>query len=305
MKLNSGNDSENGDNRRQHVTYIDTDSLFIRLGFFLKNQGVNIKVWDSMEQKVRIEYLLKLSKYIENNINGRMYEETQNVDYLSNVHRDDFSIEFKQEIVCTKALHISPKMYAFRVINEEGFDCDRIDAKGVESVRSTSPKAFRNGLKDLLELLLTSGTDDDIITYISDNIQKYYGAHPEDISVNIGVNNIRKYSDKETLYKKGTPYQVKGAISYMYLLKELDLDYKYEPISEGDKCRFTYIKHNKWGIAGITYFEWPKEFKEYGIIPDVELQVEKYFLGKMRILLDPINKLSLLDSSNNSESDFF
>jgi DNA polymerase elongation subunit (family B) len=291
--------------REQFVSYIDTDSLFIRLGHFLNLQGVNIEVWDALDKDTRVKYLLKLSKYIEDNINDRMFEETQRIDYTSAVERDDFTIGFKQEIVCDNALHIAPKMYAFHVINEEGFDCDKVDAKGIETVRSSSPKVFRNGLKGLLKLLLTATPDDDIVDYVSDKIVEFYSARPEDVSVNIGVNNIQKYRAPEGGYIKGTPYQVKGAISYMFLLKELGLEYKYEKIKEGDKCRFTYVKKNKWGINGITYFEWPSEFKEAGIVPDVDLQIEKYFIGKSKILLDPIHKLNLLDSSNNAESDFF
>ena len=292
--------------KEQFISYIDTDSLFIRLGHFLKLQGVDIPTWDALPQDVRVKYLLKLSKYIEDDINDRMFEETQVVDYTSAVKREDFTIGFKQEIVCDNALHISPKMYAFHVINDEGFDCDKIDAKGIETVRSSSPKVFRNGLKGLLKHLLTSSPDEDIIDHISDRIVEFYSARPEDISVNIGVNNILKYRDPEGAgYIKGTPYQVKGAINYMFLLEELELDYKYEPIQEGDKCKFTYVKKNKWGIAGITYFVWPSEFTDNGIIPDVDLQIEKYFIGKSRILLDPIHKLNLLDSSNNAEADFF
>ncbi len=291
--------------REQFVSYIDTDSLFIRLGHFLKRQGVDIPVWDALPQATRVEYLLKLSKYIEDDINDRMFEETQCVDYTSAVDREDFTIGFKQEIVCDNALHISPKMYAFHVINEEGFDCDKVDAKGIETVRSSSPRVFREGLKGLLKLILTSTPDDDMISYISDKIVGFYTAQPEHISVNIGVNNILKYREPDDKWKKGTPYQVKGAINYMFLLREMKLSHKYEPIHEGDKCKFTYIKPNKWGIAGITYFEWPKEFKAQGIIPDVDLQIEKYFVGKSKILLEPIHKLNLLDSSNNAESDFF
>ncbi len=297
--------SNNQKDRLPYISYIDTDSLFLRIGFFLKNQGVDIEVWDALPQPVRVEWLIRLSKFIENDINDRMFNETQCVDYTSDVERDDFAIEFKQEIICDNALHISPKMYAFHVINEEGFDCDRVDAKGIETVRSTSPKVFRNGLKGLLKLLLTSTPDDDIVDYVTEKIIEFYTAIPEDISVNIGVNNIGKYSDPDTKYRKGTPYQVKGAINYMYLLKEFRLERIYEPIQEGDKCKFTYVKPNKWGIAGITYHRWPTEFKENGIIPDVDLQIEKYFVGKSRILLEPIHKLNLLDSSNNAEADFF
>jgi len=291
--------------RESYISYIDTDSLFIRLGHFLKVQGVNIPSWNALDKKVKVGYLLKLSKYIENNINERMYNETQLVDYTSMVDKDDFSIKFKQEIICDNALHISAKMYAFHVINQEGFDTDKVDAKGIETVRSSSPKVFRLALQGLLKLILTNTDDDSIKIYISDKIVEFYSASPEDISVNIGVNGITKYKEGESSYSKGTPFQVKGAINYMFLLKELGLSHKYEPIHEGDKCRFTYIKKNKWGIDGITYFEWPKEFKEHGIIPNYDIQIEKYFLGKAEILLNPINKNNLLSSGNNAEADFF
>jgi DNA polymerase elongation subunit (family B) len=277
-----------------YISYIDTDSLFIRLGLFLHNQGVDKSKWDSLPQDTRVKYLIKLSKIIEGEVNKRSYIELQKGDYSSMVDKDDFCIKFKQEIICSNILHLGPKMYAFHTINEEGFDCDKIDAKGIEIVRSSSPKVFRTALKDLLKHLL-KGYDDDFLYEMVERYKKdFYNSKPEDISVNMGVNNISNYVNEDFSYKKGTPYQVKGVANYHFLLNELKITHKYEYIKEGDKCKVVYIKKNKYGFDVISYYRWPKEFIDNGIQIDNDTMIEKYFLAKAHIILDPINRQDIL-----------
>ena len=115
-----------------YISYIDTDSLFIKLGFFLEKQGVSKEKWDNLDQDVKVKYMIKLSKLIESRVNERSFNELQIKDYGSTVPENDFSIKFKQEIICSNILHLGPKMYAYHTINDEGFDCDKIDAKGIE-----------------------------------------------------------------------------------------------------------------------------------------------------------------------------
>jgi len=277
-----------------YVAYIDTDSVFIMLNQYLIDQGVDIEKWNAIDKDTKVKFLLRLSKEIETHVNDKSYNHTQLVDYNSIVDQDNFSIKLKQEIVCSNALFLAPKMYAFHVINEEGYDTDNVDAKGIEIVRSSAPTAFRNALKTILELLLKGHSDEELSTLVDKFKKEFYKAKPEDISVNIGVNGIDKYIvDGE--YRKGTPYHIKGIAHYHFLLKELGIEHKYEHIKEGDKCKIVYLRPNKYGLDTVTYYKWPKEFFDNGILIDYDIMIEKYFINKAKIILDPINRAGILE----------
>jgi len=276
----------------------DTDSVFIKLNKLLINQGVDIQKWNTIDQDIKIKLLLKLSKNIEDIVNDRCYYDVQLNDYNSIVQEDDFSIKLKQEIICSNALFIAPKMYCYHIINDEGYDCDKIDAKGVEIVRSSAPTIFRNALKKILERLL-KGDDDSVLSGIVEEYKdKFYDTIPEDISVNIGVNNLDKYINEDNHYLKGTPYHIKATSHYHCLLDEFDINQKYERIKEGDKIRLVYIKKNKWGFDTVGYYKWPVEFDDNDIQVDYDKMIEKYFINKAKIILDPINKTKILDDDS-------
>lgn len=284
--------------QNDYVSYIDTDSLFLMFGNFLEDQGVNMTKWYGLPQSDRVKFLIQLSKSVEKVVNERSYNEIQKQDYNSLVDRDDFCISFKQEIICSNILHLGPKMYAYHTINNEGFDCDNIDAKGIEIVRSSSPKVFRLALKGLLEHLL-KGKDDEFLTNLVESHKKdFYKAKPEDVSVNTGVNGLSGYIYDDFSYKKGSPYHVKGVANYHYLINKLGISHKYEHIKEGDKCKVIYLKKNKFGFDILSYYRWPQEFDGNGVSPDIETMVEKYFLAKAHILLDPINRQSVLEDKS-------
>ena len=292
--------------RTQYISYIDTDSLFIRLREFLNQQGITDKQWLSIDEDNRIEILLEISKIIENNVNDRSFDETQCVDYNSRVERDDFSIIYKQEIVCSRILHIKSKMYAYHVVNDEGIPSDDISAKGIETVRSNSPKVFRSGLKDILEIILKSNINSiepELKIIIPKLKDSFLGKEPVDVSINIGANNLKKYIRDDFTCRLKTPYQVKGVANYQILLEELGITHKYEPIKEGDKIKVVYLKPNKYNLPVISYYEWPQEFNKV-INVDYETMIEKYFVNKLGIFLDPIDKLELL-TQNDLMDEFF
>lgn len=284
-----------------YISYIDTDSLFIKLNQFLRDKGIDMDKWALLPQKTKVKLLIKLSKTVEKVVNERSYNEIQRGDYNSKVDIDDFSIVFKQEIICSNILHLGPKMYAYHTINDEGWDCDKIDAKGVEIVRSTSPKVFRSALKDLLERLL-KGADDDILSkLVEEHKATFYSAAPEDISVNTGVNKLAEYINDDYTYKSGTPYHIKGVANYHFLINKLNIHKRYESIKEGDKCKVVYLKKNKYGIEVMTYYIWPEEFTKAGIQIDYDTMVEKYFIAKGHILLDPIQREKILEDKTTMD----
>jgi DNA polymerase elongation subunit (family B) len=96
--------------------------------------------------------------------------------------------------------------------------------------------------------------------------------------------------DKSTIYGKGTPIHVRGALLFNDLLIKNKLDKKHQLINDGDKIKFLYLrKPNKINENVISFINiLPKEFNLDEYI-DYDLQFEKSFLDPLQIILDAIN----------------
>jgi len=288
---------------KDYIAYIDTDSLFMKMEEFLLDSGVDPEKWKILPDKQKINYILELSRKIEEYVDKSCFEELQQGTYNSTVEKDDFAIVFKQEIVCKAALFIKKKKYGFHVVNDEGVDKDEIDVTGLEIIRSETPTAFKVILKKVLRFILEDKTDKEIIQFVDECKDLIKKEEPEDISSNININKLGKYIvDGEPI--KGTPYHIKGAASYHKLLKLFNIDGYYESLIEGNKAKVVYVKSNPYNIDVVSYVKWPKEFTKNGIEPDYEKMIEKFLIKKIKILLEPQNRENILKRNNTFDMFF-
>jgi hypothetical protein len=123
--------------------------------------------------------------------------------------------------------------------------------------------------------------------FIAEFREEFKSLPPEEISFPRGLNGLITYSDPVSLYKKGTPIHVKGAILYNHFLKQYNLTNKYPLIQEGEKLKFTYLKMpNPFKDMVISYpGRIPKEFNLSEYI-DYDTQFEKAFLEPVKVILD-------------------
>jgi len=277
------------------VYYIDTDSLFIGLGDYMKL--INDK-WEDLSDEEKITLILKEAKEIEKYVNDKVYNDTQKLDYNSQV--EDFKIGFKQEIVAKKALFVKKKKYAFWCVNEEGVPVDKLSVTGLEIVRSDSSEAIRERLKVVYEMILRDKPESEIIDIIEKYKKELKLVKPEELAANISVNNLDKYIINNT-HIKGTPWHIKGVSNYRKLINILKIKDKYEDIHEGTKGKVIYLKSNQYGADVITFGRWPSEFDDI-ISPDYDIMIEKFFLNKIGFLLEPMNKLHLLENKSVQKS---
>jgi hypothetical protein len=145
-------------------------------------------------------------------------------------------------------------------------------------------------------MILKGHSDDDIRKHVDEYKISMEASPAEELSANIGINNMSKYIKNDCAIK-GTPYHVKGACNYHMLLKEFNIQNKYERIKEGDKAKVVYLKRNRFGITVVSYYDWPKEFTENGLQLDYGKQIEKFFVGKVKFLLEPQNREKILTQS--------
>ena len=288
------------DHRKDYVKYIDTDSLFVGLGEWIKDQGFESE-WEVLPDSEKIEWIKRISGIMEKYIDDRIFNEVQLGDYNSQVH--DFKIGFKQEIIAKTALFVKKKKYAYWLLDKEGVPKDEISVTGLEIVRSESAEAIRPRLKNVMEMIMRQQNDENIGKTIRAYKKELNKLSPEDLAANIGVNGIRKYLGSGTP-KKGTPWHVKGVYNYRLLLKELGIQDKYEDIHEGLKAKVVYVKKNPYNVETITFHQWPTEFDEL-VQFDAEQMIDKFFMKKVRLLLEPINKESIIDSDMNAVKAFF
>jgi len=66
-------------------------------------------------------------------------------------------------------------------------------------------------------------------------------------------------------FEKGTPAHVKAGIAYNRLLKFFNCPYKHEPIRDGDKVKWVYLKTNPLGLEGLAFKDYndPTEIIEF------------------------------------------
>lgn len=287
-----------GTEGKDYVIASDTDSIYLRLGDLVnKVYGVD-GVVKMPKQKV-IDFMDrvcedKIQPYID-----KSYKEL--ADY---VHAYDQKMQMKREGLSDKGIWTAKKRYILNVYNNEGvqYKEPQLKVMGLEMIKSSTPSAIREKMSDAVKLMVT-GTQEDIHTFIAEFREQFKKLPPEDISFPRGLNGLNTYADAVTLYKKGTPIHVKGAILYNTNLKRLNLTKKYPLIQEGEKLKFTYLKMpNPFKDTVISYpGRLPPEFGLQDFI-DYDTQFDKAFLEPIKIIL---NCMGWTTEKTNSLEGFF
>ena len=263
---------------KDYVIASDTDSIYLRMGDlvdkFVKDKSDKQKVISVMDKICKD----KLEPYIETS-----YEEL--AEY---VHAYDQKMQMKREGLSDKGIWTAKKRYILNVYNNEGvqYNEPKMKVMGLEMIKSSTPSAIREKMKLAISLMV-NGTQDDIHNFITEFRKEFKTLPVEEISFPRGLNGLNNYSDAATLYKKGTPIHVKGAILYNHNLKQKNLTKKYPLIQEGEKVKFTYLKMpNPFKDTVISYpSRLPKEFELQEYI-DYDMQFDKAFLEPIKVILD-------------------
>jgi len=263
-----------------YVIASDTDSIYLKLGPL-----VDKMYKDTTDVNKVIAFMDKVCEDKIQPFIDKSYQEL-----ATYVHAYDQKMQMKREGLSNKGIWTAKKRYILNVYNNEGVQYKEPQMKvmGLEMVKSSTPSAIREKMKQSIKLMI-NGTEDDIHTFIDEFRKAFKAMPPEEVSFPRGMNGLKEYSDAATLYKKGTPIHVKGAILYNAKLKQLKLDKKYPLIQEGEKIKFSYLKQpNPMKDMVISYpNRLPPEFGLQEYI-DYDLQFEKAFLEPIKVILDQI-----------------
>jgi len=264
-----------------YVIASDTDSIYLNMGPLVETvyKGRE-KTTESVVSFLDKICQMELEKYIEGS-----YQEL--ADY---VNAYDQKMQMKRENIADRGIWTAKKRYILNVWDSEGvrYDEPKLKMMGIEAVKSSTPAPCRKMIKDALKLMM-SGTEDEVIDFIENARKEFKKLPPEQISFPRSASDVQKYKSSATIYSKGTPIHVRGALLFNHYIKEANLTNKYSLIQNGEKIKFIYLKKPNSIHENIISFiqEFPKELNLDKYI-DYDLQFEKAFLEPLKIILDAI-----------------
>ena len=192
-----------------------------------------------------------------------------------------------REIIASRVVFTGKKRYIANVLNNEGvqYSSPKLKVTGIESVRSSTPQVCRKMIEKTLKIILNED-EFAVQAFIKQARNSFKGLPVEDVAFPRGVNNLWK-KQKEGI---GTPIHVRAARKYNELVKEKNLNNKYETIQNGDKIKFTYLKMPNPAKQNVIAFPiiMPNEF-DLSRFVDYDMQFNKSYLEPIKHILDAID----------------
>ena len=270
--------------KTEDVDYViasDTDSIYLNLGPLVEGVYKGRKETD----EVIVGFIdkvcsMELEPYIESS-----YEALAKY-----VNAYDQKMFMKRETIANKGIWTAKKRYILNAWDIEGvrFQEPKLKVMGIEAVKSSTPGACRDKIRECLKVIMNK--DEDAAQEFIAQFREQFNELPiEDIAFPRGCNGINKWANQSSIYSKGTPIHVRGALLYNFHNTKQRLTHKYPLIQDGEKIKFIYLKTpNKISENVISF---PNTFpKEFGLDKqvDYELQFSKSFLEPIKVIMDTI-----------------
>ena len=285
--------------------YIDTDSVFFSAAPLLDKRKPG---WKDNDQDTIAGYVNEIAEEVQDYLNN-FYDILS--ERIFNVPKDKHRLEIKKEYVAKAGLWIAKKRYAQWIISDNGVPVDKLDVKGLDVKRSSFPKAFQECMGTVLIDILKGKTEEEISDYVVDFKKKMPSMKFVDVAKNSAVKNLTKYmpKGKRQLFEfaKGTPAHVKAAISYNDCLKHFDAPFKYEPMKNGDKVKWVYLKNNPLGLDAVAFtgHNDPPEVEDLiNTYIDHNKLFERELKGKLQDFFDAIGWEEVVSEKRKAEKFF-
>jgi DNA polymerase elongation subunit (family B) len=277
---------------KDFVVAIDTDSIYLTLEELIEK----VCVGKTTEQKIKT--MDKMCEEVFQPFIDQGY--TELAEYMNAYSQ---KMVMKREVLADKGIWTAKKRYVLNVHNSEGvqFAKPKIKVMGLEMVKSSTPAVIRDKLRDSLNVIL-AGDQKDLHTYVTEFRKEFDKLPVEEIAFPRSCNGVKQYAGSP-VYIKGTPIQVRGALLYNHHLKRMGLEKKYQPIRDGDKIKFVYVRTPNPLQEDVIAFSQhlPKELGLEAYI-DYDKMFEKVFLDALQIVIEP---LGWKTQEESSLEDFF
>jgi len=265
-----------------YVIAADTDSIYLNLGPFVDKV---FKGREASDESI-VGFLNKVCEVEFEKYIGDSYE-----TLATYVNAYDQKMVMKRENIANRGIWTAKKRYILNVFDSEGvrYKTPKLKINGIEAVKSSTPAPCRTAIKDALKVIM-NGTEDELQKFIADFRERFEAMPVEEIAFPRGCNNVAKNSSPATIYGKGCPMHVRGALLYNFYIKKRKLAHKYPIIQEGEKIKYVMLRTpNQINENVISFFQTlPTEFGLDKNI-DYDLQFKKSFLDPLTVILDTID----------------
>ena len=264
-----------------YVIASDTDSIYL-------NMGPLVDAVYKGREKTNEGIVTFLNKVCETQFEP--FIESSYEALAKYVNAYDQKMIMKRENIAERGIWTAKKRYILNVWDSEGvrYEEPKLKMMGIEAVKSSTPAPCRTMIKDALKLIMND-TEDNVQKFIEECRTKFRKLDPEDIAFPRTASDVRKYQASSTIYAKGTPIHIRGALLFNHYVKKKNLTNKYSLIGNGEKVKFIYLKKPNIIQENVVSFiqEFPTELGLDKYI-DYDLQFEKSFVEPLKAILDAI-----------------
>ena len=262
-----------------YIVASDTDSVYVSFESLMEDVPLS-------ERNDKVNFLDKIAKEKIQPFIDSSYEDL--AKYLSAYEQKMF---MDRENIADNSVFFAKKRYIMNVLDSEGdrYEEPKIKMMGIEAIKSSTPQSCRIALREFIKIML-NGSEEEAKEYYADFEKRFKSCSVVDIAFPRSANNLAKFYDSTSLFKKGTPIHVRGSLIYNYYIESFGLDSKYKYISDGDKIKFIYLKMPNPVKANVISVPevLPPELGLDSYI-DYELQFSKAFLMPVENMLKSIN----------------
>lgn len=214
-----------------YVCYVDTDSNYISFEKLVERECVGFT------KTQIVDYLDELCNNELQAVIDQSFAALQ-----KHLNHKQLVLKMKREAIGSKAIWTAKKRYMMNVEDLEGerFDPPKLKMQGIEAVKSSTPRAAREMIKEGISIMMNH----DELTFhqfIKQSREKFASLPFEDIAFPRSCNNIAKYSDNQSVYAKGCPIHVRGALVFNHMIRKAGLQNEIKEIAEGDKIKFAHL----------------------------------------------------------------
>lgn len=240
------------DDKGESVVYGDTDSVYFKT--FADNKEDAIFIADGIADLVNQSF----PKFMR-----ETFLCTEGFDTI---------IKAGRECVASRGIFVTPKRYALKLKNLDGYDCDKMKVMGLDIKKTILPQFIQDALSDFIERYLDGDEWDDVAKDIVAFKEHLMTDVPiQDLGLPKGCNKVEFYKQQlDTLQDAARlPGHVRAAIMYNSYLE------KY-----GDKESFGIVSSMK---VKVFYLKKPEgKFKSIALPVDLPV-VPKWFLDNVEV----------------------
>lgn len=266
-----------------YIVASDTDSIYVNLGPLVE-KFIPFANGSYLSQEQQLSFV---DQTVKKKLDGIIIDSYKKLaDYNNAISQ---KMHMKRESIAARAVWTAKKHYAMTVLDKEGvrYAQPKVEVKGIEVVRSSTPKVVRDKLKAAIKIILT-GTEPELHSFITEFRDEFVQLPFEDVAFPRGISGMDDYSDSDGNPTKGCPIQVYGALVYNKLLDEEKV-IGFQPVVEGDKAKFCYLRFPNPAHSHVitTPGLLPKEL---GLDPylDKHAQFEKSFEAPLSKLVNAV-----------------